>query len=609
MTPSPMEESRQYQKKFWICAGLAVLTLAVYWQVTSHSFLDYDDQLYVTENPHVQAGLAKDSLNWAFTKPLAGNYHPVTALSHMLDCQLFGLESGWHHFTNLLFHTANSVLLFLLLNRMTRALWPSAFVAAMFALHPLHVESVAWVAERKDVLSTFFFILSIRAYVEYAAAKESESALPTSPPAQARRFHLSPKQMYLLSLFLFALGLLSKPMLVTLPCVLLLLDIWPLGRLSLGRPSAPVARTFFSVLLEKIPFFALTIAFSIATWLIQRHEGAMGMVKSLTLSLRLENVVVSYLRYFLKTFWPAKLAGFYPFPKAWPGWFVTLGVLLIIFMTAAAVWQWKKRPYFAVGWFWFFGTLVPVIGLVQVGRQSLADRYTYIPLIGLFIIVAWGAVELAQRYRKMRLFLVLAGGLSVAVCAALTAVETSYWRDTTSLFARALAVTTHNDVAEYTYGRALMVNGDNVGALPHFQEAIRINPDYGEALSNLGLIFVMRGQTDEGIALYRRGIKVLPKNFIIHYNLAHALATQDKLEEAIPEFKAALEMNPSYADGRHELAVCLQKSGKNADALEQYTILLQQDPDNATFQTEMQELQGEMAKQTIPTNSSKSPPP
>lgn len=573
---------------------MAVVTLGVFWQVTEHSFLDYDDQIYVTENKHVQAGLSRESVGWAFGTTLAGNWHPLTVLSHMLDCQLFGMESGWHHFTNVLFHTANVLLLFLVLKRMTGATWRSAFVAAMFALHPLHVESVAWVSERKDVLSTFCFILTIGAYVEYVKAGEgtSETGDGKSKDRGRDRFRVPAAISYVLSLFLFTLGLMSKPMVVTLPFVLLLLDYWPLGRLNPPEKSPKRA----AVILEKIPFFALTLAGCIMTWLIQKQAGAMVLMKSVPLSVRLENVAVSYLRYITKTFWPTGLAAFYPFPKAWPAWLVAVAILLLLCVTAAALWQWKARPYIAVGWFWFLGTLVPVIGLVQVGLQSLADRYTYIPLIGLFIVVGWGAAELADGWPLKRKVLGVAGGLCVGICAVLTVIETAYWRDTATLFGRALAVTSDNAVAEYSYARALMIAGDNVGAVPHFQKAIRINPDYGEALSNLGLILVLRDQTDEGIALYRRGLKVLPKNLALHYNLGYALALQGHLDEAIAEYETALRLDASFPEGRRGLALALRKQGKSKEAVEHYRILLEQDPDDRNLQLELTEAQQEAAQ-------------
>jgi len=578
-----MDGNRNRERAIWICAALVVVTLGVFWQVTEHSFLDYDDQVYITENKHVQAGLSAESVTWALKTTLAGNWHPITVLSHMLDCQLFGLASGWHHFTNLLFHTANTLLLFLIFNRMTGALWRSAFVAAIFALHPLHVESVAWVSERKDVLSTFFFLLTIGAYALYVE--------------KARTQALSAKRIaYISALVFFALGLMSKPMLVTLPFVLLLLDYWPLGRLKCDKAPQSASPSCASILVEKIPFFALALAASVMTWLVQKQAGAMVLMKSVPFMVRLENVFVSYLRYLSKTFWPTELSAFYPFPKSWPPSFVAISILVLLIITAVALWEWKAHPYIAIGWFWFLGTLVPVIGLVQVGLQSLADRYTYIPLIGIFISVSWGAAEIAEDWPYKRVILGIGGGLVVGACAVLTFIETGYWRDTATLFARALTVTPNNAIAEYSYARALILAGDNVGALPHLQEAIRINPDYGEALSNLGLIYVLRDQTDEGIALYRRGLKVLPSNLPLHYNLAHALATQNKFEEAISEYKAALQLDPSFAEARRGLAQTLRQQGKSQEALEHYRILLQQDPSDTSIQSEQAETEQEAAK-------------
>ncbi len=381
---------------------LIIASFMAFWQVTRCDFINYDDDKYLTDNSHVQDGLTVEGITWAFTTGYAANWHPLTWISHMVDVQLFGLQPGWHHLTNLLFHLASTLLLFLVLHRMTKALWQSAFVAALFALHPLHVQSVAWVAERKDVLSTFFWMLTMGTYASYVAK-----------PGLKR---------YLTLLLCFALGLMAKPMLVTLPFVLLLLDYWPLQRLEQKRPpqeglskdkstTSPVRIPVQPVghwplirplLIEKIPLFALAALSSIVTYLVQHHGGAVQSLETFPPGVRMANAFVSYITYMVKMLWPTNLAVFYPYPTSWPLWQVLGSAALLITITVLVIRGAKKRPYAAVGWFWYVGTLVPVIGVVQVGRQALADRYTYIPLVGLFIIVAWAVPELLKKwpYRK-----------------------------------------------------------------------------------------------------------------------------------------------------------------------------------------------------------------
>jgi hypothetical protein len=382
--------------KYWslcIYLTLALATLAVFWQVLGHDFVNYDDPDYVYRNPNVQSGITLSSIKWAFTTGHAANWHPLTWLSHMLDWQLFGDNPGWHHLTNLFLHIANTLLLFAVLKRMTNALWRSAFVAAAFALHPLHVESVAWVAERKDVLSTLFWMLTIAAYLRYLER-----------PGTGR---------YLLTLLIFALGLMAKPMLVTLPFVLLLLDYWPLGRFqfgqivkSVGQQSRKSLNAFSHwklsrhLLLEKVPLFALSAISSIVTFLVQRTAGAVTSVETLPLKLRIANTFVSYLTYIQKMVWPSRLAMFYPYPdKTDLIWQTVVFALLLLIISLGVIWLMRRRRYLLTGWLWYLGTLVPVIGLVQVGDQALADRYTYVPLTGLFIIIAWGVPDLIAKWR------------------------------------------------------------------------------------------------------------------------------------------------------------------------------------------------------------------
>ena len=465
--PSPSSEGeeeafrdpvgRRYQvASGWIAIALAVITLAAFWRITQNGFINFDDQDYVTENPMVQSGLNAKSFVWAFTTDFAGNWHPLTWLSHELDVQLFGNEAGWHHLTSLLLHTANTLLLFLVLEKMTRALWRSAFVAALFAIHPLHVESVAWVAERKDVLSTFFFLLAIWAYARFAQIQNEKLKIKN----------------YLLALLFFAFGLMSKPMLVTTPFVLLLLDYWPLRRFELKTPlrnqEARKLSWIPGFLIEKIPFFILALASSIVTVVVQHRGGAIADVTALPMGVRAGNALVACVSYVRKMFLPVDLAAFYPFPKVFPVSLVAFSALALCGITILAVWRWRRSPYLAVGWFWFLGMLVPVVGLVQVGMQSMADRYTYIPLIGLFIALTWGAWEIfGGRIQYKFIWATVACGI-LAACFRLTMKQAGYWRDSETLFAHALQVTRNNPVAEYSYGAALVPQNRVDEAFPHF---------------------------------------------------------------------------------------------------------------------------------------------
>jgi len=421
---------------------------------------------YVFQNLAVQQGLAPNSIAWAFTGTRSGNWHPITWVSHMLDCQLWGLVPQWHHLTNLLLHATNSLLLFLVFSRLTRSIWHSAFVAALFALHPLHVESVAWISERKDLLSTLFFILTIWTYANYVWAKGRS-------PARLGRHTAG---WYGLSLILFILGLMSKPMLVTLPCVLLLLDYWPLRRTGPSGPGVPshasppsssVTQSLPTVLplvLEKLPFFLLSAVSSVVTFLVQRSAGAVSAWEALPLWARLGNAFVAYWSYLLKTLWPLHLSIYYPHPGAWPAGKVLGAILGLLAITVAISRQWRKRGYLCVGWFWFIGTLVPVIGVVQVGSQSMADRYMYIPSIGLFIIISWGAGELFARARHAVALKAVTACAILLAAGILTRIQAGFWQSSEALFSHALAVTGENHLAHFSLGNALIDKGDLKGA-------------------------------------------------------------------------------------------------------------------------------------------------
>ncbi|MDB6018112.1 MAG: Tetratricopeptide 2 repeat protein [Pedosphaera sp.] len=554
-----------------ICLGLVLGTVLAFGAVIQSGFISYDDPEYVTENPHVNGGTVVNKLVWAFTTDAASNWHPLTWISHMMDCAVYGLNPGGHHLTNLLFHIANSLLLFGILRGLTGATWRSGVVAALFAWHPLHVESVAWVAERKDVLSTFFWLLTIGAYARYV--NESKVRGP-----KARVF-------YGLALGFFVLGLLSKPMVVTLPFVLLLLDYWPLGRLGkagmeeVTRQQKP---TPVWLLMEKAPFFILAAAASLVTFLVQQKGGAVNSLSMLALSQRLINAVVSYARYLRKMIWPNDLAIFYPRPSAWPAWEVAVAVLLLLLVTIGVVLWRRRRPYLLVGWFWYLGTLVPVIGLVQVGLQSMADRYTYIPLIGIFVMLVWGVgdgvAQWPQSYRRM----VGAGtALILAACLAFTWLQVRMWHDSLTLFQHAIAVTTDNYVAHDNLGVALDKLGREEEAIAELKIGLQLQPQAPLPMHNLGRIFAKQGNDSAALEYYLRALKVQPDYSPAHYDLARLLAAQGKWEEAMIHFEEYLRKCSDPGDVHYNIGNLLASQGRLEEAMGQYQESVRLDPDSA----------------------------
>ena len=549
---------------------LVVAVLAVYWPVHDYEFLKYDDDKYVTDNRNVKPGLSWQSVRWAFTTGHASNWHPLTWLSHMLDCQLFELNAGAHHLTSLLFHTANTLLLFIVLTRMTGGLWASGFVAAVFGLHPLHIESVAWVAERKDVLSTFFWLLTMLAYVHYA-----------EKPKLAR---------YLLTLVLLALGLMAKPMLVTLPFVLLLMDYWPLERLQFRKPTGSGdlqkgdtrCRPVWFLVLEKVPFFVLTAISSFVTFIVQRKGGAMPGMEMLSIRSRVDNAIVSYVIYIVKMLWPSRLGVLYPHPAGGlPMTKVVVCGLVLVLLTICFICLVRWRRFPAVGWFWYVGTLVPVIGLVQVGVQAHADRYTYVPLIGLFVIIAWGIPELfAKRpYRKVVLGM-LAGAVLAAMIAA-TSVQLRYWKNSIALFGHTLDVTKNNWIMHGNYATILTTAGEKEKAIDQFNRALKIKPDSAEVHTNLGNLLRDAGRLDDAIKHYRKAIKLEPGLSEGHYNLAVALAKQQDFDEAISEYREAWRLDKWNLDAVSNLAYLLdEKKGRTQDAIELYEKAIALEPAN-----------------------------
>ena len=531
---------------------LLVVTFAVYAPVRQFDFVNFDDPDYITSNPHVRNGITPEGIAWALTSGEAANWFPVTRISHMLDCQWFGLDSGWHHLTNVLLHALAAILLFAFLHRATHALWRSGFVALLFALHPLHVESVAWVAERKDVLSAFFWFLALWAWVRY-----------TERPA-ARR--------YALALGAFALGLMSKPMIVTLPFVLVLLDLWPLGRGWRLR--------------EKIPFFALSAAGAIATFAVQRASGAVQELAAIPIGLRVENAIVTCAIYIAKTIWPSGLAVFYPYPAEWPAWQVAGALVLVAGISIAAWSGLRTRPWFAAGWLWFLGTLLPVIGLVQVGAQARADRYMYVPMVGLGIVLAWGAAELLPR--------VPAFALAAVSCAAFGAVawgQVQYWRNSETLFRHALAVTSRNYVAEHNLGVALIDSPDGLPeAIAHLQAALRIQPNSVRAHSDLGTAFAKApGRLPEAIAEFQEAARLAPGDPIVRNNLAAALTkSPGRAAEGLAGLEAAVSAQPGNAEARNNLGRALEEMpGRLPEAIAQYEAALRLKPDFAEAHTNL----------------------
>ena len=560
--PSPLKSARRWRPDLWICLVLLASTLAVYSQVRHYDFVNYDDPEYVGDNIHVRAGLSADSLLWALTSFDAANWFPLTWITHMADYQFFGMESGWHHLTNVWLHALNALLLFAVLKRMTGARWPSALVGLLFALHPLHVESVAWVAERKDVLCAFFWFLTLGCYARYVER-----------PGVGR---------YLTVLFTFCLGLMAKAMIVTLPFMLLLLDVWPLGRAPLPwRWNAPWAKR---LLLEKLPFVALAAGASVVTFLAQRSSGAVAPLAGIPLALRMENALVSYLVYIGGMLWPAGLAVLYPLPRTLPVLGVAAAGLALAGISLVVARQWRARPYLAVGWCWYLGTLVPVIGLVQVGTQSHADRYTYVPAIGLTIMLAWGAAELVERRPRARNAVIAAAAVACSACLAVTWFQIQYWADTETLLGHALDVTSGNFITHHNLADYYLQHKRNEEARQHDAEALRINPMYMEARLNLALALSLLGRPGDAEVEYRRALGMQPEGkqiVLAHSGLGAALAAQHRTTEALPELQLAVQLKPESADGHYNLGRALAELGRNPEAAYELATAVRLEPGDA----------------------------
>ena len=609
-----MQTVNERPRPFPAFAGAAVLlllTLAAYAPVLTHDFVNCDDPIYVTENLRVQGGITWANVVWAFTTTEAEFWHPLTWLSHMLDCQCFGLRPWGHHLTNLLLHLANTLLVFFCFDRLTGARGRSFVVAAIFALHPLHVESVAWAAERKDLLSALFFLLALLAYGRWA--RKSEGRNPNTegnPNTEIRRdgdagqggaadhgprtllhasrftFHPPRSTLYALSLGFFTLGLMSKPMLVTLPFVLLLVDYWPLGRIGsaeceVRNGSRRRASGLLSLLAEKVPFFGLAIAASFLAWWIQHSRHNLGRLDEFPLALRGSNALVAYGRYLGKTFWPTDLAVFYPYPRGWPLVSVLAAAALLAAVSAAAIWLIRRRPYLAVGWFWFVGMLVPVIGLVQVGRHAMADRYTYLPLIGLSLMLVWLVADLLPRGRRRRAVPGLVAGLVLSACLVATHRQLRHWQNSETLARHALRATRDNYLAEMDLGAAIHHAGQADEALAHYRAALEIKPDYAPAHNNLALVLAGQGRSEEAIAHLGEALRLQPGYASAHYLIGTLLDQQGRAAEALAHYQEALRLQPDFPEAANDLGGLFAGQGRWNEAADCFARGIRLKPDYA----------------------------
>jgi len=547
----------------WACLILIALDLIVYSPVWHHGFVGLDDPSYVTKNPNVTGGLTWHGFLWAFTAGYAANWHPLTWMSHMLDVQVYGLNAGPHHLTSVLLHIANTLLVFGLLHRMTGALGRSAFVAGLFGVHPLHVESVAWVSERKDVLSTFFGMLTIWAYVGYVRQ-----------PRWGR---------HVLLLLLFALGLMAKPMLVTLPFVLLLLDYWPLHRVAWGADRS----AWIGLVREKMSLFALVVASSIVTFVAQREAGAVAGLNVFPLDLRVANSLVSWTAYIRDMLWPTSLAAFYPYPRSLPAEQAIESLLILAGVSALVMLAARRHRYAVVGWLWYVGTLLPVIGLVQVGEQSRADRYTYIPLIGLFIIVAWGVPDLLGRWRYRRVALQGAAALAILACTLTARTQVQSWENSVTLWEHALAVTTDNDHAHADLAGVLADQGKLNEAVAHYREALRIRPNVASTRNNLGIVLAVQGRYDEAIREFSEALRLRSDFPEARNNMGSALANQGKFDEAATQFAEVLQRHPDSAQAHSNWGYALARQGNLEEAIAHYTEALRLNPDFVEVHTRL----------------------
>ena len=562
--------------KLLIYIGLAAITFAAYEPTLYNSFVNYDDPLYITENPRIVVGITLDSVIWAFTQPQSYMWHPLTTLSHMLDCQLFGLNAHWHHFVSLLFHITNALLVFFVFTNLTGAIWPSAFIAAVFALHPMQVESVAWAAERKTVLSGLFWFLTISVYIWYAKR-----------PAIGR---------YTLLLVVFGLCIMTKPIVVTLPFALLLLDYWPLERLRYNTmpdkqgannrkqktedafPKLSAGR----LIIEKIPLIALSAVLSVITFFAQAKSNVIIDINALTLEDRVANAFLSYTRYIGKLFWPRNLVVFYPFDiDRFKFWQIAMCVVLFLVITGLVIYFGRTHKYLLVGWFWFVGTLVPAIGLVQVGLQALADRYAYISYIGLFVIIAWGLPELLSKWPQRKIALSMSMVIALTTLGICTHTQAGYWRNSYTLFSHVAEVSQNNYIAYNYLGAALNSMGRYQDAIEAYKQAIKINPYFADPFVGLGITYDKLGSWQNEVEAYKQAIKLKPGYANAYYNLGVAYKDLGRLEDAMEAYKQTIKFNPDYAEAYNNLGVTYYQLGRYQDAIEAYKQAIKIKPDFA----------------------------
>ncbi len=582
----------------WLVAILLVLlTIGVYWPAASFDFINCDDPLFGSENPHVQGGLTWAGVKWAFQLYGGDYWHPLTWLSLMLDVSLFGQQARGFHFTNVAFHAVNSLMVFLLLRLLTRAFWRSVMVAALFAVHPLRVESVAWVTERKDVLSAFFGFLSLLFYARYAAVQSLKSKVQsrnTTDYGPLSRLHapgstLHATLFYLLSLCSLALGLMSKAMLVTWPCVMLLLDYWPLQRLqpalsklkSSARKLPPSSFLLPPLLLEKLPFLVLSAISCVITYLTEKGTNDPGAVVGFPALLRLENALVACARYLGKTLWPAKLAVPYTHLGHWSWLEVGASAGVVVGVCLVALWLGSCWPYLLVGWCWFWGTLIPVLGLTKGWVTFMGDRFTYVPSVGVLLLVVWGACELTRCWRYQVMALSVAGSVAIVLCLALTRQQLGYWKDSETLFRHALEVTENNYLAHDNLGAALDKEGQTDEAIRQYQEALRLKPDFTDAHNNLGAALAKKGRTDEAIRQFQEVIRLKPDQAVPHHNLGNAALEKGQTDEAIRQFQEAIRLRPGFAEAHNDLGTALGLKGQTDEAIRQFQEAIRLRPDNA----------------------------
>lgn len=541
----------QKQVLFIISIVLVAATLAAYEPIRHNDFVSYDDTAYITENPNVTGEITQESVIRAFTTSHMGNWHPLTMLSHMLDCEIFGLNPLGHHFINVLFHILNALLIFWILTATTDAMWPSAFVAAVFALHPLQVESVAWAAERKTVLSGFFWFLTIAVYIWY-----------TKRPGIKR---------YILLFMVYALCIMTKPAVVTLPMVLLLLDYWPLERFNWERHPAGKSVPLSRIFMEKVPLLALSAILSAATIAAQKNAGAFVPVDAIPLYSRITNMFLSYTNYIGKTIWPSQLVVFYPYPNATLlTTAATICAPLLVLISVIIIYAGRRRKYAAMGWLWYVGTLVPMIGLVQAGSQAMADRYMYIPILGLLVIVAWAVRDFIFNRPQWKTAVSVLAAVALLSAIIATRTQVRYWQNSMSLFGNALKVTKNNPVAEKGYGSALFAEGRLDEAVVHLRNAIQTHPGYLPAGNELGKVYLKQGKFNEAVACFNELLKRNKNSAEVYYNLGIALSLQKKYEEAIKHFAKALELDPKYPDAHNNMGIALLATGKNAEAIKYF---------------------------------------